>query len=86
MAESLPSFSSQRRKPLRNLRWKKTEYQRMSGIGITATSVMEAFMDSIKLMLMTRRIVIRIRSVICSEMKRRVVSISLVQRWMISPV
>ena len=51
-----------------------------------AISVRELFMESMKLTLITSRIPIRIRFVICSEIKFRVVSMSLVHRWIISPV
>ena len=58
----------------------------ITGSGIIAIRVSGTFMPNMNTMLITSRIAIRIRPVICSEIKFRVVSISLVHRWMMSPV
>ena len=86
MAESLPSFSSHSWKPFLNFRWKKREYQTITGSGAMAISVRSTSMPSMKTTDITSMIMIRIRLVICSDIKFRVVSMSLVQRWIISPV
>ena len=80
MAESFPSFSSHSWKPLRNLWWKNSEYQTISGSGIMAIRVSATFMLNMNIMDMISMNRMRTRTISCSEMKFRVVSMSLVQR------
>ena len=58
----------------------------MTGTGSIAISVRRGSIPSMKLRESSSRITIRIRLVICSARKFFSVSISEVQRWMISPV
>ena len=58
----------------------------MIGTGISAMMVSRTFMPSMNMTAITSRIIMRSIEVICSEMKFFIVSMSEVQRWMMSPV
>ena len=58
----------------------------MTGTGSMAISVRRGFMPSMKATDSASRITMRIRFVICSARKFFSVSMSEVQRWMMSPV
>ena len=56
------------------------------GIGTMAISVRSGFMANMNTRLMISIITILKMPVICSDIKLRMVSMSLVQRWIMSPV
>ena len=86
MALSRPSLSSHSLKPLPILVWKWNEYHTMTGMGRSTIRVRGTFMLSMNVMDSATRIRMRNSWVICPATKLRVVSMSDVQRWMMSPV
>ena len=86
MAESLPSFSSQLRKAFPIFPWKCTDRRMIYGTGSIAMIVSFQFMPSMNERLSASSTTMRKMLVICSDTKLLSVSMSLVQRWMISPV